>query len=176
MNGFLALALMILLALSTLGLSVLVLRKNRNRSNFEFDERQLQAKGQASSLALLVGMVYCILLVAFLPDQISGEAMRVLLLLGITLTVMTGCSYAILSDAYVGRSETMKGTGLGFLIFGIGYLILFVLRLVLLEDVISLDNSAAWRSLLMGVGFGYPGVLLLIKDKRSRKEEADGEE
>lgn len=176
MNGFLALALMILLALSALGLSVLVLRRNRRKINFEFDERQLQAQGQASSLSLTVGMVYCILLIAFMPDQISGEVMRVLLLLGLTLTVMTGCSYAILSDAYVGRSETMKGRGLVFLIFGIGYLILFVLRLVLLEDVISLDNSAAWRSLLMGVGFGYPGVLLMVKHRRSRKEDADGEE
>lgn len=176
MNGFLALALMILLALSTLGLSVLILRRNRHKENTEFDERQLQAKGQASSLSLIVGMVYCILLIAFLPDQISGEVMRALLLFGLVLVMMVGGSYAILSDAYVGRSETMENRGLVSLIFGIGYLILFVLRLVVRGGVIAPDNGGAWRSLLMGVGFGYLGVLLLIKDKRSRKEEADGEE
>lgn len=176
MNGFLALALMLLMVLVVLGVSVLILRRNRRKENTEFDERQLQAQGQASSLAVAVGMLYFMALYLFLPDQISGETMRSVLLLGLVLAALMGVTYAILSDAYVGRSDTLENKGLGALLLGIIYLVFFVLRMVLVSDVLPLANESAWRSLVLGVGLAYVGILLLIKDRRSRKEDADGEE
>lgn len=176
MNGFFALALVILIVLAVLGVSVLILRRNRRKENTEFDERQLQAQGQASSLAASVGMLYIMVLYLFLPDQISGETMRSVLFLGLVLAALMGVTYAILSDAYVGRSDTLENKGLGTLILGIVYLVFFTLRMALVSDVLPLDNESAWRSLLLGVGLVYVGILLLAKDKRNRKEDADGEE
>ena len=173
MNGFLALALMILLVLAVLGVSVLILRRNRRKENTEFDERQLQAQGQAASLAATVGMLYFMALYLFLPEQISGETMRSVILLGLMLAALMGATYAILSDAYVGRSDTLENKGLGALLLGIVYLVFFVLRMVLVSDALPLENENAWRSLLLGVGFVYVGILLLVKDRRSAKEDAD---
>lgn len=176
MNGFLALALMILIVLVVLGVSVFILRRNRRKENTEFDERQLQAQGQASSLAVFVGMLYFAVLYLFLPDQISGETMRSVIFFGLILTALMGATYAILSDAYVGRSDTLENKGLGALVLGIFYLVFFALRMVLVSDVLPLENENAWRSLLLGVGLVYVGILLMVKHRRSQKEDADGEE
>ena len=176
MNGFLALSLMLLITLVALGLCLIVLRRSKGGEDPEFDERQLQARGQAASLAAAVALLYYGALIVFLPEGLPHEAMKTLLFLGLYLDMLIAGTYTVLSDAYVGKSNTERGVGIGLLVVGILHLLTFGLNLQLYDGVIPLDGVGAggFRSVIMGVGFGYLGILLLVKNRRNKREDDDG--
>ena len=102
--------------------------------------------------------------------------MKTLLFLGLYLDMLIAGTYTVLSDAYVGKSNTERGVGIGFLVVGILNLLTFGLNLQLYDGVIPLDGVGAggFRSVIMGVGFGYLGILLLVKHRRNKREDDDG--
>lgn len=175
MNGILALALMLGVTVLVLLLCVAVRHYSVGAQSREHDERQILAQGKAYQLSGMVALVYYGVLAVFLPVGLPNETVKTLLFFGLYVDMIVFATYSVLSDAYVGRSNTEWGAGLGFLVVGVLHLGLFGLNLAQYDGVIPFEGTGAgsFRSIIMGVGFGYLGILLLVKHWRNKREAAE---
>lgn len=173
-KGFLMGSVLVLAAIFVL--SKLVIAWHKNREEPDYDERQLAARGHASSAAFLLTAVYftVVVLLRIFGMEFSLDAYDSIVWLGLLIGMNVYVTICILEDAYVRLTEKAKTNGILFLVVGLFDLVsAYVSLLGGAELGTSLVRNPALL-LITGVDFVYAGILLLVCHWRSKRGDADG--
>lgn len=146
--------------------------QNRNTSE-EYDERQMQAQGRASQLAMTTGLVYFLFVIVILIRQVDLPKKVepwLLVFIGILLMLTVDNTYRLLMHA----SMPLSAKPIPTIVFGfLGGLIQFFYIWHSLDEMpftLIGHGTAGWLHLLTGIEFFYIALLHLIQYLRDRKE------
>ena len=160
-----------LLGIVLLCLGVIYLQKKFPTE--EFDERQMQAKGKASQLGMITGMIYFLVVIVVLLNQVDNEK-RVepwlLVFIGVLLMVTVDNTYCFLTNASMPLSSKPIPTIVCYTILGLVQL--FFIWNLLDDFPITLvgHGTSGWLHLLAGISFLYLALMQLIQYLRDRRE------
>lgn len=139
----------------------------------EYDERQMQAQGRASQLAMTTGLIYFLFVIVILIRQVDFPKKVepwLLVFIGILLMLTVDNTYRLLSHA----SMPLSAKPIPTIIFGfLGGLVQFLYIWHILDDMpftLLGHGTSGWLHLLTGIEFFYIALLHLIQYLRDRKE------
>lgn len=141
----------------------------------EYDERQKLVRGRASSLSLVIGLLYLVGILVVLNNQIDGEKTvepYLLVTVGILLMAMVDHTYCLLGNAALPLSQKPIWAIAGYTAMGIRCLWRFSWGMELFTLSLSGDGSKPLPYLLMGVTAFYLALMHIIQFLRDRKERA----
>ena len=140
----------------------------------EYDERQKIARGKASSLAMIVGMLYFVGISIVLASQVETTKTvepYLLVLIGIELMLTVDHTYCLLCHAALPFSKKGGSTAVYYLIMGLLGIGRFALYRNWVPALSWVDRgSQPLPFLMLGIGFLYLGLMHTIAWLRSRKE------
>ena len=148
----------------------------KHRPSDEYDERQKLVRGQASSLSMIVGLLYLVGILVVLNNQIDGEKIvepYLLVTVGILLMAMVDHTYCLLGNAALPLSQKPLWVILGYTALGIRSLWRFSLGLELFTLSLAGEGSRPLPNLLIGVTAFYLALMHVIqyfRDRRGRNE------
>lgn len=139
----------------------------------EYDERQMQAQGKASQLAMMTGLVYFLVVIVILIRQVDLPKKVepwLLVFIGILLMLTVDNTYRLLTHA----SMPLSAKPIPTIVFGVlGGLVQFLYIWHILDDfplTLVGHGTSGWLHLLTGIEFFYIALLHLIQYLRDRKE------
>lgn len=140
----------------------------------QFDERQQVSRGRACGLGLGVGVVYFLVTMSILINQVDGEKTiepYLLVFFGLMLETAVMCTYSLLTHSYL---SFLQKPGLNILGFGFCGALQFLTLANRLkrEGPLTLvgHGSSSWIFLIAGSCFLYLTLVLLIQQLRREKE------
>lgn len=144
----------------------------------EYDERQKQAKGNASRIGMITGMLYFIVVSAVLIRQVEEpKAVEpyLLVFVGILLMVTVDHTYCFLTHAALPLSQKPMTSIVCYALGGVAQFLYIWEALDRFPLSLVGRGSAGWIHLLTGIDFLYLSLMHLIQYLRDRKEP-DGAE
>lgn len=139
----------------------------------EYDERQIQAQGRASQLAMFTGQIYFLFVIMILIRQVDLPKKVepwLLVFIGILLMLTVDNTYRLLTHA----SMPLSAKPIPTIVFGfLGGLIQFFYIWHSLDEMpftLTGHGTSGWLHLLTGIEFFYIALLHLIQYLRDRKE------
>ena len=139
----------------------------------EYDERQKQAKGNASRLGIIVGMLYFAVVTAVLIRQVEEPKTvepYLLVFVGILLMMTVDHTYCFLTHASLPLSQKPITAILCYASSGVVQLVYIWNALDRFPLSLVGYGSAGWIHLLTGIVFLYLSVMHLVQYLRDRKE------
>ena len=157
----------ILVALAAIVLLCLgVLWVQKRYPSEEYDERQKIARGKASTLAMIVGVVYFLGICLWLLNQVEAPKTvepYILVMIGLELMAMVDHTYCLLCHAALPFSQKGISTAICYLICGLVDIGQFALRKNWVETISWVGKGRQpLFYLLMGVTFLYLGLMHAI--------------
>ena len=139
----------------------------------DYDERQVQAQGRASQLAMTTGLIYFLVVIGILIRQVDLPKKVepwLLVYIGILLMLTVDNTYRLLSHA----SMSLSAKPIPTIVFGfLGGMIQLLYIWHILDDfplTLVGHGTSGWLHLLTGIEFFYIALLHLIQFLRDRKE------
>lgn len=165
----------ILVALAAIVLLCLgVLWVQKRYPSEEYDERQKIARGKASTLAMIVGVVYFLGICLWLLNQVEAPKTvepYILVMIGLELMAMVDHTYCLLCHAALPFSQKGISTAICYLICGLVDIGQFALRKNWVETISWVGKGTQpLFYLLMGVTFLYLGLMHAIAWLWDRKQ------
>ena len=143
----------------------------------KYDERQLIERGRGANLSMNVAFFYLLGLFAGCGfDLIRPEYMTVYAIFGLVVTILTHDAYCIFPDAYLPQGRGLTKEIASYLFFGIMWIVVTLTNRWLTDVDMLINGAFALTWLSRGVMLLLRTAVLRIQDRRSAKEEADGEE
>ena len=143
----------------------------------KYDERQLIERGRGASLSMNAAFFYLLgLFVGFGFDLIRPEYLSVYAIFGLVVTILTHDAYCIFHDAYLPQGRGLTKEIASYLFFGIMWIVVTLTNRRLTDVDMLINGAFALTWLSRGVMLLLRTAVLRIQDRRSAKEEADGEE
>ena len=165
----------ILVALAAIVLLCLgVLWVQKRYPSEEYDERQKIARGKASTLAMIVGVVYFLGICLWLLNQVEAPKTvepYILVMIGLELMAMVAHTYCLLCHAALPFSQKGISTAICYLNCGLVDIGQFALRKNWVETISWVGKGTQpLFYLLMGVTFLYLGLMHAIAWLWDRKQ------
>ena len=170
--GIIAIVLLVLILID-LVVIVNLITKTTDSGKSIYDERQLMARGKASSYGFMVATIYSIAvaLLSVVGIELPLET-SVLILLGVMLSIGVYVCYAILNDAYFALNQKRGGLLVILGIIAVGSLALAINGII--KGTFITDGIVTWNSALLMLFILVVSIFVTLLIKTiSDKKEAD---
>ena len=139
----------------------------------DYDERQKLIQGRASSLGMGIGLIYLVVVMGILINQVDKEKTIepfLLVLWGFLLPIMVDHTYCFIGQAALPLSQKPWYSIISYAILGTLHLWKFNNGLKLFPLSFVGKGTSAWIYLSTGICFLYLSLMHIIQYFRDRKE------
>ena len=152
----------------------LTIRLERKRCSNDFDERQQLFQGRAYGFGLVMGGIYFVILSSFLlifgDAQFSGDALSLIILAGIMLTVIAVNLYCMMTGALLPLNSVMNPAINLSYTFAALELIGIVSHIWFHGMGMGDDPIGVWEDLTGTVFWVFHAVIYMIARSRDKRE------
>ena len=141
----------------------------------DYDERQKLLQGRASSLGMGTGLIYLVVVMGILINQVDKEKTiepYLLVLWGFLLPIMVNHTYCFIGHAALPLSQKPAWNIICYAILGVGNIWRFSNGLELVTLSFVGKGAFPWLYLTIGICFLYLSLMHIIQFLRDRKERA----
>ena len=150
------------------------IRFERKRRNNDFDERQQLFHGRAYGFGLAIGGIYFVILscglLIFGEAQFSGDALSLIILAGIMLTVIAVNLYCMMTGALLPLNSVMNPAISLSYTFAALELIGIVSHIWFHGMRMGDDPIGVWEDLTGTVFWGFHAIIYMIAKGRDKRE------
>lgn len=139
----------------------------------DYDERQKLVQGRASSLGMGIGLIYLVVVMGILINQVDKEKTIepfLLVLWGFLLPIMVDHTYCFIGQAALPLSQKPLWNIISYAILGVLHLWKFGNGLKLFPLSFVGKGASSWIYLSTGICFLYLSLMHIIQFLRDRKE------